>query len=870
MTDEARPNPTSSAAAASEQPGHPSRSSGGGEEVRRPKLNLKGAIVKTCNELRTVNTVKLLHESQQKERDKKNKTQALMELQQERDAELDKFMREVLKEEADKEAPRPWYSVRHSSSTKIRWDLVIMGFVFLSGISIPLDIAYNDILSYGFIRFLEVLDYIYLGVFVPDLLLSFFVTFLDENGVEHTDLRATGAHYIKTWFPVDALAIFPFEVINKSSGVLSLFKVLRLLRVGKVLKESNVMMTSGRGIMFRALRILLSIMLLVHWFACLWRVTARNSDPYFGMPPETEAIARRGDLGATYLFDVYIAIAMLLGEIIDVPSANLQILLSITAMLVGALVLAALFGNVAMLVASFNMSKTRLQEKMDQVNESMKSSGLPLELQSSVRQFYLYSWGRHKATSANAYIHELSPGLRSKISLFLYHDMLVSVPIFSDCNINVLIELAQAIRAHVFMPRDIIINEGHIGEEMYIIGDGQVQVRRPDGMLVAVLGKGKFFGEMALLSPDLKRQCRVEAHSICDIYELRKVDMNNIFALHPKLREDMLNVALKRKQDNEAIQSYNELRSRSDIYRRDKAISSGLRRLRARISAGGSASAASPPTTPRNAARSQAEARQESEARSKLRRRSTFSRISLVFKPRLSRMPAPSSSTTQVQPRSERVPADEGAANSSKLPVGTYPRVMPCKGAPATSSTTSTNEASQQEESVRKGTQSGKEASPPPKWKTIVRGLSIKGLTKGDSDRKSGTMRQSQNGWRHRGSSSAHMNERRSCFQNASEDRWTKPSRLSFCGTAVDDLSTIEKEDEPQTKGSTELDQLTEALRLMGSAQKAMERAIADAILRHNGDPRGRCSATCNDSNEAVTIVEGVEESTCRRSQSPS
>ena len=111
--------------------------------------------------------------------------------------------------------------------------------------------------------------------------------------------------------------------------------------------------------------------------------------------------------------------------------------------------------------------------------------------------------------------------------------------------------MAQAIRAHVFMPRDIIIREGHMGEEMYLIGDGQVQVRRPDGMLVAVLGKGKFFGEMALLSADVKRQCRVEAYSICDIYELRKADMTNVFALYPKLKHDMVAIANKRKQDNE-------------------------------------------------------------------------------------------------------------------------------------------------------------------------------------------------------------------------------------------------------------------------------------------------------------------------------
>ena len=36
-------------------------------------------------------------------------------------------------------------------------------------------------------------------------------------------------------------------------------------------------------------------------------------------------------------------------------------------MLLGAVVLAAVFGNVAMLVANYNISKTRLIEKMEQV-----------------------------------------------------------------------------------------------------------------------------------------------------------------------------------------------------------------------------------------------------------------------------------------------------------------------------------------------------------------------------------------------------------------------------------------------------------------------------------------------------------------------
>ena len=36
---------------------------------------------------------------------------------------------------------------------------------------------------------------------------------------------------------------------------------------------------------------------------------------------------------------------------------------------------------------------------------------------------------------------------------------------------------------------------GTSANELYVIGDGQVQVSRPDGLVVAVLGKGRFFGE---------------------------------------------------------------------------------------------------------------------------------------------------------------------------------------------------------------------------------------------------------------------------------------------------------------------------------------------------------------------------------------
>ena len=46
------------------------------------------------------------------------------------------------------------------------------------------------------------------------------------------------------------------------------------------------------------------------------------------------------------------------------------------------------------------------------------------------------------------------------------------------------------------MPTDLVIKEGTSANELYVIGDGQLQVSRSDGLVVAVLGRGNFFGEI--------------------------------------------------------------------------------------------------------------------------------------------------------------------------------------------------------------------------------------------------------------------------------------------------------------------------------------------------------------------------------------
>jgi CRP/FNR family cyclic AMP-dependent transcriptional regulator len=59
----------------------------------------------------------------------------------------------------------------------------------------------------------------------------------------------------------------------------------------------------------------------------------------------------------------------------------------------------------------------------------------------------------------------------------------------------------------------VVFRQGEVGHSMYIIQSGAVEVSQIQGhheVVIAVLEKGDFFGEMALIDPE-RRSCTVTA-----------------------------------------------------------------------------------------------------------------------------------------------------------------------------------------------------------------------------------------------------------------------------------------------------------------------------------------------------------------------
>ena len=79
--------------------------------------------------------------------------------------------------------------------------------------------------------------------------------------------------------------------------------------------------------------------------------------------------------------------------------------------------------------------------------------------------------------------------------------ILKTVGIFSDIPEAALVDVASVLEEVEFDAETGIFNKGDIGSSLYIVVDGRVRVFDGDRIL-AILGEGEVFGEMAALDPE--------------------------------------------------------------------------------------------------------------------------------------------------------------------------------------------------------------------------------------------------------------------------------------------------------------------------------------------------------------------------------
>lgn len=204
------------------------------------------------------------------------------------------------------------------------------------------------------------------------------------------DSRQIAKKYMSKWFWIDLPASVPLDafipnaaavVVNvsfsnatnsggpgvgrllKSTRLMKMIRLLRLARIGGKHKSSMFGQFVGYG---KIMRLLLYFVMTAHLYGCFYYFIADLDES-----PDSMLIARKihsdqfnGHWGQAYFHILYLTLLMFIGDGVD-PQSMSETILATFGIVFGAGMTAILFGQMALLVTTFNRARTGYVQRGD-------------------------------------------------------------------------------------------------------------------------------------------------------------------------------------------------------------------------------------------------------------------------------------------------------------------------------------------------------------------------------------------------------------------------------------------------------------------------------------------------------------------------
>jgi hypothetical protein len=410
----------------------------------------------------------------------------------------------------------------HQGYLKELWDLLIVLLTIFIAIELPLRLA----LDYSF-------DYSYIEVLITVILvLDIIVNFTRKtysNGITIKNRKKITRHYLRRSFIFDLLATLPFFlfyllfpglVILKWMSIFRLFKLLRLTSLISKWRRHQTINPSILRLAF----FFFWIVLIAHWIACIWIFIAR----YEGL-----------DTIPSYIDAIYWCITTITtvgyGDIS--PVTDLQKILTMIAMFLGVAVYGFVIGNVASLLSNIDSTKASFLKQMEDINSYLSYKSVPRRLRHKVNDYYHYIWNNRMLQSEKGLVSNLPESLRAEISLHIHKRLIDRVPFFKNTDKDFISEIILMLKAKVYLPEDYVFRKGDVGNCMYFISSGSVNVFSDDESSVLVtLKEGDYFGEIALIK-QVTRTRSVKTNNYCYLYALEKNSFDTLLKRYPAFKK---------------------------------------------------------------------------------------------------------------------------------------------------------------------------------------------------------------------------------------------------------------------------------------------------------------------------------------------
>uniref|UniRef100_A0A151UI66 Potassium channel n=1 Tax=Cajanus cajan TaxID=3821 RepID=A0A151UI66_CAJCA len=389
------------------------------------------------------------------------------------------------------------------------WEMLLIVLVVYSAWICPFEFAFLPYKQ----DTLFIIDNIVNSFFAIDIMLTFFVAYLDNHSyllVDHP--KKIAIRYISTWFIFDVCSTAPFQSISllftDHSSEIG-FKVLNMLRLWRLRRVSSLFARLEKDIRFnyfwtRCSKLIAVTLFAVHCAGCFnYLIADRYPD------------AKRTWIGAVYpnfkelsLWERYVTsmywsiVTLTTTGYGDLHAENTrEMLFDIFYMLFNLGLTAYIIGNMTNLVVHWTSRTRNFRDTVRAASEFASRNHLPHHIQDQMLSHLCLKF-KTEGLKQQETLNGMPKAIRASIAYHLFFSVVQKVYIFQGVSDDFLFQLVTEMEAEYFPPKEDVILQNESPTDLYMLVSGAVDlIRYVDGhdQILKKATAGDTFGEIGVL-----------------------------------------------------------------------------------------------------------------------------------------------------------------------------------------------------------------------------------------------------------------------------------------------------------------------------------------------------------------------------------
>ncbi|KAA8519501.1 hypothetical protein F0562_013757 [Nyssa sinensis] len=417
------------------------------------------------------------------------------------------------------------------------WGMLLVVLVIYSAWICPFEFAF---LTYKQDA-LFIIDNIVNGFFAIDIVLTFFVAYLDSQSyLLVADPKKIAIRYITTWLIFDVCSTVPFQSLsllftNHSSGLG--FKLLNMLRLWRLRRVSSLFARLEKDIRFsyfwtRCTKLISVTLFAVHCAGCFnYLIADRYPDPKRTWIGAVYPNFKEESLLDRYVTSIYWSITTLSTTGYgDLHAENpREMLFDIFYMLFNLGLTSYLIGNMTNLVVHWTSRTRNFRDTVRAASEFATRNQLPSQLRDQLLSHICLKF-KTEGMKQQETLNGLPKAIRWSIAHELFFPIVQHARLFQGVSHDFLFRLVSELEAEYFPPKEDVILQNETPTDLYILVSGAVDlIEKIDGH-DQVRGKvvaGDVFGEIGVLCC-IPQPFTVRTTEISQILRLNRTTLMNI------------------------------------------------------------------------------------------------------------------------------------------------------------------------------------------------------------------------------------------------------------------------------------------------------------------------------------------------------